>query len=126
MCLSRFLSLAQVLLGLIEVGGFALRRLYGRQTDRLLKTVVKVIDNSEVLAYSAPELALVTCIEEGLKSGKFPGVFGELSLVFYIEDTFHEFWVLSRWNLSSALMAFADSEPCASLHAEGNGVGCAA
>ncbi|KAL7062750.1 hypothetical protein AAHC03_01382 [Spirometra sp. Aus1] len=67
---------AVVLLGLIEVGGFTLRRLYGRQTDRLLKTITKVIDNSEVLAYSAPELALITCIEEGLKTGKFPGGFG--------------------------------------------------
>ncbi|VDN23784.1 unnamed protein product [Dibothriocephalus latus] len=76
MCLPRFLSLVQVLLGLIEVGGYALRRLYGRQADRLLKTILNVIDNSEVLAYSAPELALVTCIEEGLKTGKFPGEFG--------------------------------------------------
>ncbi|VDL99923.1 unnamed protein product [Schistocephalus solidus] len=47
------------------------------------------------------------------------------ALVFYIQDTFQNFWVLTLWKLSSVLMAFTDSESCAGLHAEGNIAGSA-
>ncbi|VDL88163.1 unnamed protein product [Schistocephalus solidus] len=46
--------------------------------------------------------------------------------VFYIQDTFQDFWVLTRWDLSSALVAVAGSEPCARLHPEDNGARSAA
>ncbi|VDL95907.1 unnamed protein product [Schistocephalus solidus] len=49
----------------------------------------------------------------------------ELSLVFYIQDTFHECWVLTLWKLSLVLMAFMDYEFCAALPAEGSITGCA-
>ncbi|VDL85285.1 unnamed protein product [Schistocephalus solidus] len=48
-----------------------------------------------------------------------------MSLVFYIQDTFQSFWVLTLWKLSSVLMAFTDSASCAGLHAEGNIAGSA-
>ncbi|VDL89118.1 unnamed protein product [Schistocephalus solidus] len=47
------------------------------------------------------------------------------ALVFYIQDTILNFWVLTLWKLSSVLMAFMDSEPCAGFHAEGNIAGSA-
>ncbi|VDM05272.1 unnamed protein product [Schistocephalus solidus] len=42
-----------------------------------------------------------------------------------VMDTFHEFWVLILWKLSSVLMASTDSESYAGLHAEGNIAGSA-
>ncbi|VDL87123.1 unnamed protein product [Schistocephalus solidus] len=48
-----------------------------------------------------------------------------MSLVFYIRDTFHEFWVLILWKLSSVMMASTDSESDAGLHAEGKIAGTA-
>ncbi|VDL94427.1 unnamed protein product [Schistocephalus solidus] len=41
------------------------------------------------------------------------------------QDTFQNFWVLTLLKLSSVLMAFTDSESCASLHAECNIAGSA-
>ncbi|VDM06134.1 unnamed protein product [Schistocephalus solidus] len=51
--------------------------------------------------------------------------FASFGIVFYIQDTFQNLWVLTLWKLSSVLMAFTDSESCAGLHAEGNIAGSA-
>uniref|UniRef100_A0A183TTQ8 Aminotran_1_2 domain-containing protein n=1 Tax=Schistocephalus solidus TaxID=70667 RepID=A0A183TTQ8_SCHSO len=55
----------------------------------------------------------------------YPLKLRELSLVFYIQDTFHKFWVLILWKISSALMASTDSKSGAGLHAEGSIAGSA-
>ncbi|VDM03441.1 unnamed protein product [Schistocephalus solidus] len=62
-------------------------------------------------------------IEAG--SDGFASLLMDYAVIFYIQDTFQNFWVLTLWKLSSVLMAFMNSESCAGLHDEGNIAGSA-
>ncbi|KAF6767724.1 hypothetical protein AHF37_11985 [Paragonimus kellicotti] len=65
---------AEVLHGLLEVGGTTLLDVYGVQSERLLSTVTNCINSSPSLRDSSPEIALLSTIELAQKSGQFPYV----------------------------------------------------
>ncbi|CAL8071479.1 unnamed protein product [Calicophoron daubneyi] len=72
---------AEVLHGLLEVAGEVLLRLYGRQAEKLLTSIINLIHNSPELSMSSPELALVSTIEVALRTGSF-------SCLGYVEQKF--------------------------------------
>ncbi|OON15517.1 hypothetical protein X801_08679, partial [Opisthorchis viverrini] len=63
---------AEVLHGLLEVGGTTLMRLYGQQFDKLLSTIISSIQSSPELRHSSPEIALQCTIELAQQKKQFP------------------------------------------------------
>ncbi|VDD77836.1 unnamed protein product [Mesocestoides corti] len=59
---------AEVLHGLIEMGGYVLLKLYKRQARRLFKHILDTLKASKSTSQSVPELALITCVEQYLET----------------------------------------------------------
>ncbi|KAF8567765.1 hypothetical protein P879_01010 [Paragonimus westermani] len=70
---------AEILHGLLEVGGTTLLDVYGVQSERLLSTITNCINSSPSLRDSSPEIALLSTIELARKSGQFPYVPAKIS-----------------------------------------------
>ncbi|KAF7252942.1 hypothetical protein EG68_09149 [Paragonimus skrjabini miyazakii] len=70
---------AEILHGLLEVGGTTLLNVYGVQSERLLSTITNCINSSPSLRDSSPEIALLSTIELAQKIGQFPYVPAKIS-----------------------------------------------
>ncbi|CAH8521687.1 unnamed protein product [Schistosoma turkestanicum] len=55
---------AEVLHGILEIGGSVFVNLYGNQAKRLLNTISMIVDKSPVLRQSLPELQLMSLLEK--------------------------------------------------------------
>ncbi|CAH8565757.1 unnamed protein product [Schistosoma intercalatum] len=74
---------AEVLHGILELGGFVFVNLYGNQAKRLFNTIGMIVNKSPVLRQSLPEIQLLSLLEKYESIDKMPDRIGFIDKSFW-------------------------------------------
>ncbi|KAK4470757.1 hypothetical protein MN116_006281 [Schistosoma mekongi] len=74
---------AEVLHGILEIGGSVFLNLYGNQAKRLLSTISMIVNKSSVLRHSLPEIQLMSLLEKYESIDRIPKQIGFIDKSFW-------------------------------------------
>lgn len=74
---------AEVLHGILEIGGSVFLNLYGNQAKRLLSTISIIVNKSSVLRHSLPEIQLISLLEKYESLDRIPKQIGFIDKSFW-------------------------------------------